>query len=467
MNITRNNCESFFLDYYEKTLSPVEVAEVLFFLEENPDLKEVFESYEAISLEQDKAKFPDKDSLKKKYNNQEIEAILSSEINQSNCEQFFAAAAEGILSATQAQRLNLFLEQYPELKKEFELFQKCKLTPEKIVFENKDLLKKEAITVQNREEYFIRSIERDLNLTEQKQLAAFLQKNPEYKKDFELFKKTILVPEKISFEFKSELKKKEERKPVFISIFSQRTFYYAAAASILLIAGLFFIFRGRENAPAYLANNSIHTPAIIAKSVGQNKTSTDRKEIVPQGKEHSNKESEQITIRKNISASKNIPAPLPTAKENKIIPQPLSPETKIEENLVAKKEEEKKSEEIESPVIAKNPKTKTDSLTTPASQDQAQVIASAVKTKSDDEYQTIASVVNKKLRSILGISKSTECETSDKIGLWDLAMAVKRGIQNRIGTKAVDVEKVCDGTNNKVEYVFAAGNFGITKSISR
>ena len=65
MNITRHNCESFFLDYYEKNLSPVEVAEVLFFLEENPELKEVFESYEAICLEHEKVNFPDKEALKK------------------------------------------------------------------------------------------------------------------------------------------------------------------------------------------------------------------------------------------------------------------------------------------------------------------------------------------------------------------------------------------------------------------
>ena len=73
MNITRHNCESFFLDYYEKILSPVEVAEVLFFLEENPDLKEVFEEYEAVFLEYEKVNFPDRESLKKKYNREELD----------------------------------------------------------------------------------------------------------------------------------------------------------------------------------------------------------------------------------------------------------------------------------------------------------------------------------------------------------------------------------------------------------
>ena len=125
MNITKHNCESFFLDYYEKNLSPVEVAEVLFFLEENPEMKEIFEAYEAVFLEHEKINFPDKNSLKKKYSSEELDTVLSSEITKANSEQFFVAAAEGILLETQNQKLNAFLSQHPELKKEFDLFQRC------------------------------------------------------------------------------------------------------------------------------------------------------------------------------------------------------------------------------------------------------------------------------------------------------------------------------------------------------
>ncbi len=95
-------------------------------------------------------------------------------------------------------------------------------------------------------------------------------------------------------------------------------------------------------------------------------------------------------------------------------------------------------------------------------------MAPAISKKTDkDEYQTIASIVNKKIRAALGIKKSTECETSDRIGLWDLAMAAKNEVQKLTGTKTLDVKKICDGANGKVEYVFAAGNFEISKSTSR
>src|ERR1017187_4140616 len=115
MNIDRYNCEAAFLDYYEKNLSPVEVAEVLFFLEDNSDLKPLFESYKAIYLEHERIKFPSKNSLKKKFSSEEIEKILSSAITKTNCEQFFVASAEGLLSAGQKEKLNLFLFQNPEL----------------------------------------------------------------------------------------------------------------------------------------------------------------------------------------------------------------------------------------------------------------------------------------------------------------------------------------------------------------
>ena len=46
-------------------------------------------------------------------------------------------------------------------------------------------------------------------------------------------------------------------------------------------------------------------------------------------------------------------------------------------------------------------------------------------------------------------------------------MAAKNGVQKVMGTKAVDVNKICDGTGDKVEYVFVAGNFAISKSMSK
>lgn len=472
MNITKHNCESWFLDYYEKTLSPVEVAEVLFFLEENPEFKEVFESYRAVFLEHDKVNFPDKESLKKKYTPEELDRILASEISTLNCEQFFVARAEGLLSEVQVQELESFLVRYPERKKDFDLIQKCKLTGEKISFEHKDLLKKETVTAGNREEYFIRSVENDLSPAEQKQLAFFLQKNPEYKKELEQFKNTVLVPENISFGFKSELKKKE-RRPAFVYLFTQQRTYYAAAAAILLLAGLFFFFSNNNDGTGQMAdktnriNNTIvkQTPAPV--NPGRSMNALEQGPVI--------NDNEQPAVASNLPVKKKTTMSVKKSKQD-IFPQPFEPENKTEEALIAKKEETKKEEtKVEGPVLAATSADKKDSAraevsaqavkdtTVPAA--SAEAVASAVKIQvTADDYQTVSSFVNKKVRSLLGIKRSTECDNSEKIGLWELAMAAKNGVQKVIGAKALDVQKVCDGKGENVEYVFTAGNFEISKS---
>ncbi|TAL59119.1 MAG: hypothetical protein EPN85_09970 [Bacteroidetes bacterium] len=479
MNVNKNNCESFFLDYYEKNLSPVGVAEVLFFLEENPELKDVFESYEAVFLEHERVNFPDKESLKKKYSKEELDVILSSDINRSTCEQFFIANAENILSEAQIHKLDSFLAQHPELKHDFDLFQKCKLTADKISFEHKDLLKKETVNARNREEYFIRAIENDLSAAEQKKLVLFLQKNPDFKKELDLFKQTILIPEKIPFGFKSELKKRE-RNPVFVTLnpsasirrnlvegfFQQRT-YYAAAAAILLLAGLFFFFRSDDNKAVYLAN----IKTVNAKPEKENLIPVKKEQAsTPQKIRSANNNGDQAPPGRNISVNKNSRVPQPQVKEETTPDSSaILPESKTEDALLAKKAGEKKSVEvqIEAPVVAVNITEKKDSLASALPVPNEALASAASAQAKEDEYQTFASVANKKIRAILGIKKSTECEASDRIDLWDLAIAAKNGVQKVIGVKILEVQKVCDGKGENVEYVFTAGNFELTTNPSK
>lgn len=452
MNINRNNCESFFLDYYEKNLSPVEVAEVLFFLEEHPDLKEVFESYEAVSLEHEKINFPDKESLKKKYTHGELEAILSSPVTISNCEQFFVASAEEILTDEQTRRLYAFLAQHPEKKKEFELIQKCRLEAAPVLFEHKELLKRSLIQEANREEFFVRSLDGDLSATEQKQLDLFLKQNPQYKKEMEAFGRTVLVPEKINFEFKEALKKKE-RKPVIITLFTQRSAYYAAAAAVLLLAGLFFFFRSSDNTAVYVADKTENTPSEPAIAIKENTlqpTAEAKKIAAPAAIQE-----QQAPAATNKPANKNSSTPLFATKNENAVPLLPLAENKAEAPLMAKTEEEMKKEvpAAEAPVLATNTETKQDSTSASAPMTSEAIATNTSVVRSDDGYQSLGSVINTKLRGILGIRKTTPCESSDKIGLWDLAMAAKNGVQKIIGTKALDVNKVCDGKGQKVEYV--------------
>ena len=65
--INEENYEAYFLDYHEGNLQPQDVAALFLFLENHPDLKKSFESFESFTIKPDSgADFPDKGLLKKK-----------------------------------------------------------------------------------------------------------------------------------------------------------------------------------------------------------------------------------------------------------------------------------------------------------------------------------------------------------------------------------------------------------------
>lgn len=143
MQINRNNYEAFFLDYWEKNLSTEQVAELLVFLEENPDLKEAFEIFENIDLKPDKSiKFEQKNNLKKS------EIIPTENITENNFDEYMVAKLEGDISEEDAVELTAFLELNPTLKLHYNLYRSTLLTVDtKIIFDNKKSLKKTAFFV--------------------------------------------------------------------------------------------------------------------------------------------------------------------------------------------------------------------------------------------------------------------------------------------------------------------------------
>lgn len=139
MAINRNNYELFFLDYYEKMLQPEVVAELMIFLEENPDLKDEFESFSIVSLPEENLHFDYKDSLKKK-NYQPTKNI-----DNFNYEEWMIGRVEGDLNHSEKEEFDLFLENNPAARLEFSYFKKVVLKPSDISFEDKESLKKAII----------------------------------------------------------------------------------------------------------------------------------------------------------------------------------------------------------------------------------------------------------------------------------------------------------------------------------
>ena len=136
MNINRNNYEAYFLDYHEKTLQPEQVAELMVFLEANPDLKEEFDSFETFSLVHDNALFENKKALKKK------EYKATERINSFNYEEWMVADMEGDLLLNQISEIKDFLKINPSARLEYSLFKKTRLQPDNTPYDYKDSLKK-------------------------------------------------------------------------------------------------------------------------------------------------------------------------------------------------------------------------------------------------------------------------------------------------------------------------------------
>lgn len=145
MEINKDNYEIFFLDYHEGNLSAEMQAEVVLFLQQHPEFKAEFESFEMINLPvAENVLFPDKNSLKKEM------------VTKENYAHFLIGSLEGDLKKEEQLALDKFLFTNPEFKKDEQLFSMTKLTVDtSIVFDNKSVLKQAVpIAERNRVAYY-------------------------------------------------------------------------------------------------------------------------------------------------------------------------------------------------------------------------------------------------------------------------------------------------------------------------
>ena len=166
MQINKNNCEAFFLDYYEGTLSEGQVAELFAFLKNNPDLREVFESFADISVDAEKTNTPDFSFLKK-------EPVA--DIHE-QAQAWMVDAAEGVISEEDRRALENYLAEYPSKRSDMAAFERTILRADaNETFGDLSSLKKEAaVTAGNFEYYAVALIEGTISEKEKSLLDAFV-----------------------------------------------------------------------------------------------------------------------------------------------------------------------------------------------------------------------------------------------------------------------------------------------------
>ncbi len=159
-------------------------------------------------------------------------------INKNNYEIYFLDYHEGNLPAELVAELFLFLEKNPGLQAAFDEFENVQLpSAEKVIFPDKEFLKKEYIHDGNLSLFLVGHMEGTLSPEEKQQLKAYLDLHPEKANELPLFEKTRLQPDlSIVFPDKAQLKKT-------IPLYRQphAWYYLAAAACVIFILGLFFL----------------------------------------------------------------------------------------------------------------------------------------------------------------------------------------------------------------------------------
>lgn len=117
--ITRDNYESYFVDYLEGNLPESEIDQFLDFLNQNPDLKEELHEFEEVVLPEANVVFQDKQRLRR-----------SSADERQLLENKAIAYLEGDMDIHESRAFEAYLEQHPELQKEYQQFEKTRLIPD-------------------------------------------------------------------------------------------------------------------------------------------------------------------------------------------------------------------------------------------------------------------------------------------------------------------------------------------------
>jgi len=210
-------------------------------------------------------------------------------ITRHNYEEYFILYMDNELGSDDRHRVELFVQENPDLKEELDWLQQSRFIPDSsVVFDAKEKLirfsSSEKINITNYEEWLLLYIDNELTAQQRISVEEFLAGHPSAKTELGILQKTKLQPEQeIIFAKKESLHRREEK----VRIVAFRRWKIAVAAALLLsisTAAFFFVANkgGKQegiaseklydkkstpvNTPEESPNNTIVTDPVIAKS---------------------------------------------------------------------------------------------------------------------------------------------------------------------------------------------------------
>ncbi len=200
MKINVNNCEAFFLDYYEGNLSEGQVAEMFTFLKSNPEQREVFESFANMLVDKEESNSPDFSFLKK-------DAVID---EHEQAEIWMVDLIEENIADEDRIALEKYFVKNPDRRSELALLEKTILRPDENerLDEIGSIKKPVVVTADNFDDFAIAEIENTITREEKELLDVFVSTRPEFKKQLLDYRKTISSSESnVRFDAKESLKK--------------------------------------------------------------------------------------------------------------------------------------------------------------------------------------------------------------------------------------------------------------------
>lgn len=218
------NYEAFLLDYAEGQLSAEDTADLLLFLEQHPNLQIDIESLDLSILEPSDAEIGHwKDSMKKSTDDVRLRF-------ESLCIAFY----DKQINEAEKKELDHLIRQFPAWESDFKAFAYAYLSVDPaLVFENKDLLRKVFIGDSSFDDLATKALEGQLNETGNVELQRLVKSDAQLAYAWKAFQATILIPETLEFQHKSDLYRKDDRKVIAFWIKG-----LAAAAGLALIIGI-------------------------------------------------------------------------------------------------------------------------------------------------------------------------------------------------------------------------------------
>ena len=440
MNINKHNYEAFFLDYHEGNLAPQEVAELLLFLEQHPELKEEFESFENFSLADDEMniQFKDKSELKK-------------EVTPENIDEFLVKKVEGELLPVENDILEQYIKQHPHTQKDLELYKRSIVSPDhSIIFDKKQDLKMIPSLLPYQQEsasdtLLISSLEGLLSGDEQKMLDKQLRADAVLYREYALFSKAKLVADPaIVYPDKAELKRNERKAIPFY-------YYVAAAASVALLIGLFTFL----NKPASIENYASTIDTIQLKDANAAEENESLNSAT--GQEATTAALASIEKKSVIKVKKN----RSTQKEgNKML---ASVSTNTSEKKIQKDDSEQKT--VDSVISNENTSSVTNNSFNTSTTEQQKYVPSVKQALGNTEYLSLKEMAVSKIKQkALDEDEALQQKKTGrykKLSGWDLAQLVAKGVSKLTG-KDINVDPSYNEQGEVTAYALNAGKLAFS-----